>query len=366
MSEKVLMKGTEAVAEAAIRAGCRFFAGYPITPQNEMPEYMSRRLPTVNGVFIQGESEVASINMVYGAAAAGVRCMTSSSSCGISLKSEGISFLAGARLPSVVANFQRGGPGIGSIQPAQQDYFQATKASGNGGFRMLVFAPSTLQEAVDMTYRAFDLADKYRSPVYLLLDGFLGTMMETVELPEPKTAEELNAYRESKIWRARGNNGGEPHNVLCGPGLSTKLDQEILNIRDNEMYALWEKEEIEYEEYYVEDAEIILTAYGISARIARSAVSILREEGMKVGFIRPMKVSPFPVGAFQSLDYSRVRAVLCAEMSIPAQYAVDVSNAVRDRAVVDTVLTSGGNILDREAIIEKAKQLYVGKDGKIK
>lgn len=357
------MKGTEAVAEAAVRAGCRFFAGYPITPQNEMPEYMSRRLPTVGGVFIQGESEIASVNMVFGAAAAGVRCMTSSSSCGISLKSEGISFLAGARLPSVIANFQRGGPGIGSIQPAQQDYFQATKASGNGGFRMLVLAPSTLQEAVDMTYRAFDLADKYRFPVYLLLDGFLGTMMETVELPEPKSDSKLKEYRESKLWRARGNNGGEAHHVLCGPGLSTKLNQEILNIRDNEMYMLWEKEEIEYEKYLTEDAEILITAYGISARIARSAVSILREEGIKAGLIRPIKVSPFPTEAFQSLDYSKVRAILCAEMSIPAQYAVDVGNAVRERTIVDTVLSSGGTILDREAIIEKVKQLYSVKGG---
>ena len=190
MGEKIFMKGCEAVAETAVRAGCRFFAGYPITPQNDVPEYFARRMPSVNGVFIQGESEVASSNMAYGAAAAGVRSMTSSSSCGISLKSEAISWMAGANLPVVIANFQRGGPGIGTIQPAQQDYNQATKASGNGGFRMLVLSPSTLQEAVDMTWEAFELADKYSKPVLLLMDGFTGTMMEPVELPEPLTEEQ--------------------------------------------------------------------------------------------------------------------------------------------------------------------------------
>lgn len=367
MSEMVLMKGTEAVAEAAVRAGCRFFAGYPITPQNEMPEYMSRRLPQVKGIFIQGESEIASINMVYGAAAAGVRCMTSSSSCGISLKSEGISFLAGARLPSVIANFQRGGPGIGSIQPAQQDYFQATKASGNGGFRMLVLAPSTVQEAVDMTYRAFDLADKYRSPVYLLLDGFIGTMMEPVVLPAARSEKELEDIRAGKQWRVRGNKGGQAHHVLCGPGLSNKINQEELNIRDAQMYELWEREEVEFESLFTDDAEFIITAYGISARIAKSAVMILREENYKVGFLRPIKVNPFPTEAYDQLDFSRLRGILSAEMSIPAQFAVDVKNAVHGRTPVNTVLSSGGTILDREVIVEKVKLLWNAheKDGDI-
>ena len=222
MAEKIFMKGCEAVAETAIRAGCRFFAGYPITPQNDVPEYFARRMPQVNGVFIQGESEVASANMAYGAAAAGVRSMTSSSSCGISLKSEAISWMAGARLPVVVANFQRGGPGIGTIQPAQQDYNQATKASGNGGFRMLVLSPSTLQEAVDMTWEAFELADKYSNPVILLMDGFTGTMMEPVVLPEPLTDEQVAAIRATKTWAARGKHGAkEQHKVMCGPGLDT-------------------------------------------------------------------------------------------------------------------------------------------------
>lgn len=358
MAEKVFMKGTEAVAEAAIRAGCRFFAGYPITPQNEMPEYMSRKQPLVGGIFLQGESEVASVNMVFGAAAAGVRCMTSSSSCGIALKSEGIAFLAGARLPSVIANFQRGGPGIGDIKPAQQDYMEATKASGNGGFRMLVLAPESVQEAIDMTYRAFDLADKYRMPTYLLLDGVIGTMMEPVVLPEAKTDEEIAAIRASKTYVATGRHGGKFHQVQCGPGLDPNINQEELNRKDAIMYEQWEKDEIEYEYDVPEDSEIILTGYGTSGRIARSAVRILREEGYKVGFIRPLKVNPFPAEAFERLDYSRIRGILVAEMSIPTQYGVDVKNAVHGRAAIETALSSGGQILDRGYVLEQARKLY--------
>ena len=358
MAEKVFMKGCEAVAETAVRAGCRFFAGYPITPQNDVPEYFARRMPQVGGVFLQGESEVASANMVYGAAAAGVRAMTSSSSCGISLMSEAISWMAGASLPVVVANFQRGGPGIGTIQPAQQDYLQATKASGNGGFKMLVLSPSTLQEAVDMTWRAFDLAEKYRHPVLLLMDGFTGTMMEPVALPEPKTDEEIAAIRTSKTWAAVGRRGGAQHKVMCGPGLDTRIKQEDMNRRDAAMYEAWESSEKEYEEYLTDDAELIITAYGISGRIARSAVKLLRSEGYKVGLIRPIKLYPFPKEAFDALDYSRVKGVLCAEMAIPAQYAADVQNAVRGRAQTDTALSSGGEILDRGHIMEQARRLY--------
>ena len=246
---RVFMKGTEAIAEAAVRAGCRFFAGYPITPQNEIPEYLARRLPEVGGSFVQGESEVASINMVYGAAGTGTRAMTSSSSCGISLMSEGVSFCASARVPIVYVNVQRGGPGIGTIQPAQQDYTQATKASGNGGFKMLVLSPSTLQEAVDMTWEAFDLADKYSNPVLLLMDGFTGTMMEPVVLPEAKTPEEVAAIRATKTWAATGKKGGAQHKVMCGPGLDTRISQEDMNRRDAELYESWKTSEVEYEDY---------------------------------------------------------------------------------------------------------------------
>lgn len=358
MAEKTFMKGCEAVAEAAVRAGCRFFAGYPITPQNDVPEYFARRMPQVNGVFLQGESEVASANMAYGAAAAGVRSMTSSSSCGISLKSEAISWMAGARLPVVVANFQRGGPGIGSIQPAQQDYTQATKASGNGGFKMLVLAPSTVQEAVDMTCRAFELADKYQNPVLLLLDGFTGTMMEPVTLPEPLSDEQIQAIRAAKTWAAVGKRGGEKHKVMCGPGLDSRIKQETMNMRDAAMYDQWKTSEVEWEEYLTDDAELIITAYGVSARIAKSAVKILRGEGYKIGFIRPIKVNPFPVQAYEKLDFGKIRGILCAEMAIPAQFAVDVENVVHGRTRIGTALSSGGEILDRNVILEAARGLY--------
>ena len=357
MAEKIFMKGCEAVAETAVRAGCRFFAGYPITPQNDVPEYFARRMPQVNGVFIQGESEVASANMAYGAAAAGVRSMTSSSSCGISLKSEAISWMAGANLPVVIANFQRGGPGIGTIQPAQQDYNQATKASGNGGFRMLVLSPSTLQEAVDMTWEAFELADKYSKPVLLLMDGFTGTMMEPVILPDPLSEEEVAAIRATKTWTARGKHGGPQHKVMCGPGLDTRISQAQMNQRDAELYESWKTTEVEYEDYLTEDAEIILTAYGISGRIAKSAVNILRGEGVKAGLIRPKKVYPFPAQAYEKLPLERLRGIVCAEMSIPAQFAEDVGNVVHGRTKIVTALSSGGDILDRSTILDAARGL---------
>ena len=358
MAEKIFMKGCEAVAETAVRAGCRFFAGYPITPQNDVPEYFARRMPQMNGVFIQGESEVASANMAYGAAAAGVRSMTSSSSCGISLKSEAISWMAGARLPVVIANFQRGGPGIGTIQPAQQDYLQATHASGNGGFRMLVLSPSTLQEAVDMTWEAFELADKYSHPVMLLMDGFTGTMMEPVTLPDPLSDEQVAAIRATKTWAARGKHGApEQHKVMCGPGLDTRISQEDMNRRDAEMYESWKTTEVDYEDYLTEDVEIIITAYGISGRIAKSAVKLLREEGIRAGLIRPRKVYPFPDDAFDKLPFEKLRGIVSAEMSIPAQYTTDVERVVHGRTKIVTALSSGGEVLDRSAILDAARGL---------
>ena len=357
MSEKIFMKGCEAVAETAVRAGCRFFAGYPITPQNDVPEYFARRMPSVNGVFIQGESEVASSNMAYGAAAAGVRSMTSSSSCGISLKSEAISWMAGANLPVVIANFQRGGPGIGTIQPAQQDYMQATHASGNGGFRMLVLSPSTLQEAVDMTWQAFELADRYSKPVLLLMDGFTGTMMEPVELPEPLTEEQVAAIRATKTWAARGKHGGPQHKVMCGPGLDSRISQEDMNRRDAELYETWKTTEVEYEDYLTEDAEVIISAYGISGRIAKSAVKLLRAEGIKAGLIRPKKVYPFPDIAYEKLPLEKLRGIVCAEMSIPAQFAEDVERVVHGRTKIVTALSSGGEVLDRATILDAARGL---------
>jgi 2-oxoglutarate/2-oxoacid ferredoxin oxidoreductase subunit alpha len=361
--EKVFMKGCEAIAEAAIRSGCRFFAGYPITPQNEIPEYMARRMPQpdVKGVYLQGESETASASMLYGAGATGIRAMTSSSSCGIALMSEAIAWMAGACLPVVICNVVRGGPGIGSIQPAQQDYFEATKASGNGGFRMLVLAPSTVQEAVDMMYKAFDLAQKYMNPVYILSDGFTGAMMEPVMLPEKRSDEALAAEKKkNEAWAVTGRKGAaQAHKVGAGqrPG-APRTSLEAKNQADWEMYEQWKIDEVEYETYNTEDAELIITSYGVSARISRSAVDLLRKEGYKVGLIRPIKVHPFPEIAYEQLDYSKLRGILSVEMSIPPQFAYDVEAVVRKRTPIATCLRSGGEIIERSAIIDAAKKLY--------
>ncbi len=358
--EKVVMKGTEAIAEAAIRAGCRFFAGYPITPQNEVPEYFSRKMPQIGGVYLQGESETASAAMLYGAGATGIRAMTSSSSCGISLMSEAIGWMAGACLPVVICNVMRGGPGIGSIQPSQQDYFQATKASGNGGFRMLVLAPSTLQEAVDMVYNAFDLAMKYKNPVYVLCDGFTGAMMEPVILPPMMSDEAIAAERKAnESWAATGRKGApEKHKVSCGERPGCKMPLEEKNKMDWAMYESWKENEVEYEDYLTEDAELIITGYGVTGRIAHSAVDLLRREGYKVGLIRPKKIHPFPEIAFEKLYYSKLRGILSCEMSIPPQYYYDVDAVVRRRTPIATCLRSGGEIISRAAIIEEAKKLY--------
>lgn len=354
---RVLMKGCEAIAEAAVRAGCRFFAGYPITPQNEIPEYFSRRLPEVGGTFVQGESEVASVNMVYGAASAGTRSMTSSSSPGIALKSEGISYCAAARIPMVYANISRGGPGVGAIQPAQQDYFQATKASGNGGFEMMVLAPATVQEAVDLTYAAFDYADRDRNPVLILADGVIGTMMEPVELPEMKSDEEVAAIKESKkSWACIGHKLDYANRAWIQPGHWITDDMQKANEEAEEMYKSWEKD-IMVEEYMVEDAEAVIAAYGISGRIGRSVVDILRKEGKKVGLIRPVTVHPFPYKSFDKIDYSKCKGILDVEMSIPAQFVKDVEVAVKGRCPIDTCLCSGGNIMSREAVIEAVNKI---------
>ncbi len=354
---RVFMKGCEAIAEAAVRAGCRFFAGYPITPQNEIPEYFARRLPEVGGTFVQGESEVASVNMVYGAASAGTRAMTSSSSPGIALKSEGISYCAAARIPIVYSNISRGGPGVGAIQPAQMDYLQATKASGNGGFEMMVFAPSTVQEAVDMTYAAFDYADRDRNPVLILADGVIGTMMEPVELPPMKSDEEIAAIKESKKkWACIGHKLDYANRAWIEPGHWKTEDMQRANEEAAALYESWKKD-VQAELYQTEDAEIIITAYGISARIAKSAVNLLRAEGIRVGLIRPITVHPFPYDVIANLDYSRVKQILDVEMSIPAQMIQDVKMAVKDRCPIETCLCSGGNIMGREMILDAVKKL---------
>ncbi|SDB28930.1 3-methyl-2-oxobutanoate dehydrogenase subunit VorB [Eubacterium oxidoreducens] len=351
---RVLMKGCEAIAEAAVRSGCRFFAGYPITPQNEIPEYFARRLPEVGGNFVQGESEVASVNIAYGAASAGTRAMTSSSSPGIALKSEGISYCAAARIPLVYANISRGGPGVGAIQPAQQDYFQATKASGNGGFQMRVFAPSTVQEAVDMTYKAFDYADEDRNPVLILADGVIGTMMEPVELPEMRSEEEIAKIKAEKKWACVGHELDYENRGWIQPG---NWDTNIMQQVNEDAQALYDSWVPEYESYMTEDAEVIIASYGISARISKSVADILRAEGIKVGVVRAITVNPFPYNAFDEINYDNVKAILDVEMSIPAQFVKDVEAGVKGRAPIETCLCSGGNIMSREAVIEAVKKI---------
>lgn len=351
---RVFMKGCEAIAEAAVRAGCRFFAGYPITPQNEIPEYFARRLPEVGGTFVQGESEVASISMVYGAASTGTRAMTSSSSPGISLKSEGISYCASARIPMVYVNVSRGGPGVGSIQPAQQDYFQATRASGNGGFEMLVFAPDSVQEAIDFTYKAFDYAQRDKNPVLILCDGVIGTMMEPVELPKMKTDEEVAALKEeNKAWACVGH-GKDQNRSWIQPG--RWRGQEETNIKAAAMYETWDKD-VQVEEYLTQDAEIVIVAYGISARVAKSAVELLRSEGVRVGLIRPITIHPFPYASFEKLDYTRLKAVLSVEMSIPAQLVYDVKLGVKDRCRIETCLCSGGQMMSRDKVLQAVRAI---------
>ncbi|MDD6361555.1 MAG: 3-methyl-2-oxobutanoate dehydrogenase subunit VorB [Christensenellaceae bacterium] len=347
MSEKKLMKGNEAIAEAAIRGGCRFFAGYPITPQNEIPEYMSWRLFEVRGQFVQSESEVAAINMVYGAAGAGARAMTSSSSPGISLKQEGISYIAGAELPCVIINMVRGGPGLGGIQPAQSDYFQATKGGGHGDYHMLVYGPSSVQECVDILYNAFDKADEYRIPVMILGDGMLGQIMEAVTLPEMKDVSKLP----EKKWAATGKNTGENRRIINS--LYIEPDElESLNRKLYDRYALIAERETKYEEYLCDDAEIVLTAYGTVARIAKSAVNILRENGIKAGLLRPITLYPFPSEAFLKVaSRPSVRRFVCSELSM-GQMIEDVKLAVEGKKPVDFYGRTGGNVMTPEDIVE--------------
>ena len=279
---KILLHGTEAICEGAMRNGCRAFFGYPITPQNEVPEYMSVKMPQIGGVFVQAESEVAAINMVYGAAGAGIRAMTSSSSPGVSLKQEGISYIACARIPCVVVNIMRAGPGLGGILPAQGDYFQATKGGGHGDYHLIVLAPSSAQEACDFTYRAFDLADRYRVPAMILADGMIGQIMEPVELPPMRPLSDIP----EKPWATSGHYGKDRrilNSLIIKP---EQLEPHVNELQRtyNEIYA----NERKAEQYKTEDAEIILTAYGTVARICKSAVDQLRAQGVKAGCIRPI------------------------------------------------------------------------------
>jgi len=352
MTQKRFMTGNEAIAEAAVQAGCRCYFGYPITPQNEICEYMSWRLPEVGGCFLQAESEVAAIYMVFGAAGAGARVMTSSSSPGISLMMEGVSYIAAAELPCVIVNMMRGGPGLGGIQPSQSDYFQATKGGGHGDYHMLVLAPSTIQEAVNLTMLAFDHADKYRNPVMILGDGCLGQMMEPVGF---KPTEKPIAVPQ-KEWALTGASG-RPRNLLK----TLYLDPPILESRNLQIARKLQeavKNEVRAESHMTEDAEIIIAAYGTVARIAKTAVKILREKGLKVGLIRPISLYPFPYKIFAE-EAEKVKHFLVVEMSL-GQMVEDVKLAICDKSQVHFYGRVGGMVPGYDEIVAEAKKIAKG------
>ena len=352
MSELTLMKGNEALAEAAIRAGCKCFFGYPITPQTEISAYLSKRMPKVGGVFLQAESEIAAINMVYGCAGSGIRCMTSSSSPGISLKTEGISYIAGADLPCVIINVQRGGPGLGGIQPSQADYWQVTHALGHGDFHVLVFAPSTVQEMADTVQKAFDLADKYRMPAVILADGLLGQMMEPVAFDE--NAEIKMSDAKGKPWAATGHKNARKHNIIN----SLYLQAEELEEKVRQRFARYEEvkaKETMAECYKTEDAEIVVAAYGSTARLAKSAVELARKEGIKAGVFRPITLWPYPEKELNEAC-KNAKKVLVTEMSM-GQMVDDVKLALECRLPVEFVGRTGGVIPSPTEILNKIKEM---------
>jgi 2-oxoglutarate ferredoxin oxidoreductase subunit alpha len=347
---KVLMKGNEAIAEAAIRAGCRFYFGYPITPQNEVPAYMSLRLPEVGGVFLQAESEIAAINMVIGAAAAGFRAMTSSSSPGISLKQEGISYLAGLELPAVILNIVRGGPGLGNIAASQSDYFQATRGGGHGDYRTLVLAPASVQESVDLTVRAFELADRYRNPVLILGDGLLGQMMEPLVLPDFIDPENLP----EKPWALTGASGREKRILR-----SMYLDEGVLekqNMILDEKYREMGKETMA--ESWGDDRDGLgVVAFGSAARMARSAAGCAREKGMKVSLFRPITLYPFPYDELK--EWAGTKKLLVMEMNL-GQMVEDVRLAVDGGSTVDFYGRPGGSIFSPDELLSVIEERYHG------
>lgn len=341
--KRVLMKGNEAFAEGAIRAGCDAYFGYPITPQTELLEYMARRMPELGRVFVQAESEIAAINMVIGAAAAGARVMTSSSSPGISLKQEGISYLAGCELPAVIVNVMRGGPGLGNVAPAQGDYFQATKGGGHGVYHPIVLAPASAQEAMDLTALAFDLADRYRTPVMVLADGVVGQTMEPVVLREYERAPDLPP----KDWSA-GNNAGRKKNII----LSIGLEPEVLEARNKQLvekYAVVCREEVRWKGSYLEDATVAAVAFGTSARVALTAVRTARTSGVAAGLFRPITLYPFPEKEIAELA-SRVDRLVVVEMN-QGQMVEDVSRVAAGRTEVRFVGRLGGMVPSPEEVL---------------
>ncbi len=348
------MKGNEAIAEAAVQAGCRYFFGYPITPQNQIPEYMSKRMPEVGGTFLQAESEISAINMVYGAAGAGARVMTSSSSPGISLKQEGISYIACAELPCVIVNIVRSGPGLGGILPAQSDYFQAVKGGGHGDYRLIVYAPSSVQEAADCVMEAFDVTDQYRVPVMIIGDGMIGQMMEPVEFKTPQKRD-----LPEKIWAATGYDGKKQRAVINSLYIEAEQMSAVCN-RLQHVYDTITENETRYEEYMMDDADICIVAYGTTARIVKNAITKARQEfGIKAGLIRPITLWPFPSQPIADAA-KNCKAFVAVEMSM-GQMIEDVRLAVNGARPVSFVGTTGGIIPTPNMIIDELRAIKEGK-----
>ncbi len=351
MAQRVLMKGNEAIAEAAIRAGCRHYFGYPITPQTEIAAYMAKKMPKIGGVFLQAESEVASINMVYGAAAAGMRVMTSSSSPGISLKAEGLSYIAGSDIPALVVNVQRGGPGLGGIQPSQSDYFQATKGGGHGDYKTIVLAPASVQEMASLTMKGFDLADKYRMTAMILADGTIGQMME------PISFEDIEVKQYEKPWALTGTKNARPHNIVNS--LYLKPDElEKTNIDRFQRYKQVEENEAMWEEYMMEDAEICVVAFGIASRVAKNAVVAARNEGIKVGLIRPITLWPFPKDALAAAA-DKVKGFISVELSM-GQMIEDVKLYSQCKKPVGLCSRCGGMIPSPDEVLASIRNAQKG------
>jgi len=355
---KQLLKGNEAIAEAAVRAGCDSYFGYPITPQTELLEYMARRMPDLKRAFLQAESEVAAINMVYGAACAGVRVMTSSSSPGISLMMEGISYIFASEVPVVLVDVMRGGPGLGNIAPSQSDYFQVVKGGGHGDYHPLVLAPATVQEAIDLTYESFDLAENYRTVVVILLDGCIGQMMEPAELPPMRDM----SKRPTPTWALRGKENRDKHNIITSIYLVPEVEEEY-NRQLQRKLAEIQLNEVRYREYFTEDADYLVVGFGTSGRVALTAMKQARARGMKVGLLRPISLYPFPTQRLEELA-RQVKGMLVVEMNA-GQMIEDVRLAANGRVPVRFYGRMGGVVpLPDEVLKEVGEMISVGEETK--
>jgi 2-oxoglutarate ferredoxin oxidoreductase subunit alpha len=357
---KQFMEGNVAMAEAAVAAGCRFFVGFPITPQSSIPEYLSSRLPQVGGTYLQAESETVSANILLGASIAGARAMTATSGPGFSLMAEGMSFMTAAQAPAVIIDVARPGPGLGGIDGSDEDYHYATKAPGAGGGRAFVIAPGNLQEAVDFVYQAFDIADKYRSLVIVLTDKMIGATKEAVELPALR---DLSTLPDKSSWVITKRDNLDPASRRMFPlkrpdGVPFGPALEMFNKQMAEKYKVWERDEMRWEEYQLEDAEFVIFAYGSVSRICRAAVKQLRREGYKVGMFRPITLFPFPVRQIAALDYRRIKKALCVEMAVPGQMADDVERALPHTMALEQYGRSGGCIVMPSEVVAKVKELY--------